>query len=92
MRRLLVLGVVIVAAVIPTIVLAQTSETAAQLQGRWVVTSGEHGGKPMDSIKGGVMTITGNAFEIRTASGNMLKGTLRLDESTRVVSHAGSGR
>jgi uncharacterized protein (TIGR03067 family) len=28
------------------------------------------------------MNITGSAFEIRTASGNMLKGTLRLDAST----------
>lgn len=56
--------------------------TSAPLQGRWVVTAGEHGGKPMDAIKGGVMTIAGNAFEIRTASGNVLKGTLRLDAST----------
>ena len=43
---------------------------------------GEHGGKPMDSIKGGVMTVVGEGFEIRTASGNILKGTLRLDVST----------
>ena len=27
------------------------------------------------------MTIAGDAFEVRTASGNMLKGTLRLDPS-----------
>ena len=51
------------------------------LQGRWVVTGGEHDGKPMDRIKGGVMTIGGDAFEIRTASGNLLKGMLRLDAS-----------
>jgi uncharacterized protein (TIGR03067 family) len=55
----------------------------APLQGRWVVTGGEHNGKPMDSIKGGVMTIAGSAFEVRTASGNMLKGTLRVNNSTR---------
>lgn len=36
----------------------------------------------MDSIKGGVMSVAGEAFEIRTASGNILKGTLRLDVST----------
>ena len=29
------------------------------------------------------MTITGDAFEVRTASGNMLKGTLRLDASKK---------
>jgi uncharacterized protein (TIGR03067 family) len=32
-------------------------------------------------VKGGVMTVTGDAFEIRTASGNLLRGTLRLDPS-----------
>ena len=53
------------------------------LQGRWVVTGGEHNGKPMDSLKGGVMTITGSNFEIRTASGNMLRGSLRADASKR---------
>jgi uncharacterized protein (TIGR03067 family) len=37
----------------------------------------------MDSIKGGVLTVAGNAFEVRTASGNMLKGTLRVDSSKR---------
>lgn len=36
----------------------------------------------MDSLKGGVMTVVGEGFEIRTASGNILKGTLRLDVST----------
>ena len=53
----------------------------APLQGRWVVTAGEHNGKPLDAIKGGVMTITGDSFEVRTASGNILKGTLKLDPS-----------
>jgi len=48
------------------------------LQGRWVVTGGEHEGKPLDAIKGGIMTISGSAFEIRTASGNLLRGTLTL--------------
>jgi uncharacterized protein (TIGR03067 family) len=64
----------------PAAGLAQDS-ASAPLQGRWVVVGAEHGGKPMDSIKGGVMTIAGGVFEIRTASGNMLKGTLRLDAS-----------
>ena len=48
-----------------------------------MVTGGEHNGRPMDSIKGGVMTIAGSSFEIRTASGTLLKGTLRLDASKR---------
>jgi hypothetical protein len=37
----------------------------------------------MDAIKGGVMTVTRDAFEIRTSSGNMIKGTLRLNASVR---------
>jgi uncharacterized protein (TIGR03067 family) len=53
----------------------------AALQGRWVVTSAEHDGKPFDAIKGGVMTIADDAFEVRTASGTMLKGRIRLDAS-----------
>ena len=66
------------------------------LQGRWVVTGCEHNGKPLDSLKGGVMTIAGTAFEVRTASGNMLKGTLRVDTSKRPFEmdllHADGGR
>ena len=58
-------------------------DAAAPLQGRWVVTGAEHNGKPMNSITGGVMIIAGTGFEIRNASGNVLKGTLRLDLSTR---------
>jgi uncharacterized protein (TIGR03067 family) len=58
-------------------------DAAAPLQGRWVVTGGEHNAKPMNTLNGGVMTIAGTAFEIRTASGNMLKGTLRLDTSKK---------
>jgi uncharacterized protein (TIGR03067 family) len=61
---------------------AQASSTLAPLQGRWVVSAAEHNGKPFDAIKGGVMTIASDGFEIRTASGNMLKGTLKLDPST----------
>ena len=59
----------------------QTPAALASLQGRWVVTGAEHDGKPFDAIKGGVMTIAGDGFEIRTASGNMLKGTLKPDPS-----------
>ena len=60
---------------------AQAPDRAEGLQGRWVVLGGEHDGKPMDGIKGGIIVIAGTTFEIRTASGNMLKGTLRLDAS-----------
>ena len=58
-------------------------DAAAMLQGRWVVVDGEHNGKPMKGLNGGVMTVTGTAFEIRTASGNMLKGTLKLDATQK---------
>jgi uncharacterized protein (TIGR03067 family) len=80
MRALRLVAVFMLLAV--TVALAQTADGALKaLQGRWVVIGGEHNGKPMDAIKNGVMTITGNAFEIRTASGNALKGTLRVDSS-----------
>jgi uncharacterized protein (TIGR03067 family) len=73
-----------VACVITLFVAAlHSQEDVAPLQGRWLVTAGEHNGKPMNSIVGGVMTITRNGFEIRTASGNVLKGMLRLDTSRR---------
>jgi uncharacterized protein (TIGR03067 family) len=78
------LSAVVLFALLASAAAAQTTDPAlASLQGRWVVTGGEHDGKPMDSIKGGVMTITGGAFEVRTASGNLLKGTLRVDPSKR---------
>jgi uncharacterized protein (TIGR03067 family) len=58
-------------------------DAAAALQGRWVVTGAEHDGKPMPGLNGGVMTITSDAFEIRTASGTVLKGRLRLDDTVQ---------
>ena len=58
-------------------------DASTPLQGRWVVVDGEHNAKPMKGLNGGVMTVTGTAFEIRTASGNMLKGTLKLDASKK---------
>ena len=63
--------------------LARQADALALLQGRWVVTADEHNGEPMDSLNGGVMTVDDAAFEIRTASGNMLMGTLRGDASMR---------
>ena len=53
------------------------------LQGRWVVTAGEHNGLPMDGLNGGVMTVDGNSVDIETASGNVLTGTLEADLSMR---------
>jgi uncharacterized protein (TIGR03067 family) len=81
MRRLLTSGVALAVAL--SVVAAYAQDAAAPLQGRWVVTGGEHNAKPMNTLNGGVMTITGTAFEIRTVSGNMLKGTLRLDASKK---------
>ncbi len=62
-------------------VLAQ--DGLAPLQGRWVVRSAEHKGQPFDVITGGVLTITGAEFEIRTASGTLLRGTLRVGSASR---------
>jgi uncharacterized protein (TIGR03067 family) len=79
MLRLLTVCVVVLLAASSWHLLAQ--DASAPLQGRWVVSGAEHNGKPMTGLNGGVMTIAGRAFEIRTASGNMLKGTLRLDST-----------
>ena len=79
-RTLAVVNVFVVA--IGVLVL-QAQDAASPLQGRWVVTGAEHNGKPMTTLNGGVMTVKGTAFEIRTSSGNMLKGTLRLDTSKK---------
>jgi uncharacterized protein (TIGR03067 family) len=81
MRRLFIPCLALALALFALTVYAQ--DAAAALQGRWVVTGGEHNARPMNTLNGGVMTITGTAFEIRTASGNMLKGTLRLDASKK---------
>ena len=61
----------------------RAQDASAPLQGRWVVVDGEHNGKPMKTLNGGVMTVTGTAFEIRTAAGNVLRGTLRLDAAKK---------
>ena len=60
---------------------AQAADSA--LQGNWTVIAAQHGGKPMDGLKGGTMTVTNNRFEIHTASGNTLKGRLQLDTSKK---------
>ena len=76
MRR--VVGI-LASLVVVSVLALHAQDAAAALQGRWVVTGAEHNGKPMNGLNGGVMTVTGTAFEIRTASGNVLKGTLRRD-------------
>lgn len=78
MRRLLSVAVLLLV----SFIVVRAQDAAPALQGRWVVTGAEHNGKPMNGLNGGVMTVTGSAFEIRTASGNILKGTLRTDGST----------
>jgi uncharacterized protein (TIGR03067 family) len=81
MRRLVEFCLAVTLAFASATALAQ--DATAPLQGRWVVVDGEHNGKPMKGLNGGVMTVTGSAWEIRTASGNMLKGTLKLDASKK---------
>jgi uncharacterized protein (TIGR03067 family) len=63
-------------------VLAQPVTDPA-LQGSWVVIGAQHGGKPMDGLNGGTMTVTGDRFEIHTAAGNLLKGTLEVDTKAK---------
>lgn len=81
MRRVLLICLVFTLTFVADRVLGQ--DPATPLQGRWVVVDGEHNGKPMKGLNGGVMTVTGSAFEIRTASGNILKGTLKLDATKK---------
>jgi uncharacterized protein (TIGR03067 family) len=60
---------------------AQAQETDAALQGSWTVIAGEHGGRPMDSMNGGIMEVKGDRFRISTSSGTLLEGQLILDSS-----------
>lgn len=66
-----------------TALLGQASDTEAwsKLQGAWTVTAGEQNGRANDGIKGGVLTITEHAFQLRTATGGQFKGQLRIDVS-----------
>ena len=54
----------------------------AKLQGSWTVTAAEQNGKPLDVIKGGVLTIADRNFALKTAAGNEFKGELRLNPTT----------
>ena len=42
---------------------AQTSDPA--LQGKWTVIGAQHGGKPMDGLTGGIMTVANDRFDLR---------------------------
>jgi len=65
--------------VIHGMLIAQTSSLATALQGSWTVVAAQHEGKPMEGLNGGVLTVTGERFEIHTAGGSELKGKLRWD-------------
>lgn len=55
----------------------------AQLTGTWVVTAAEISGKPFDLIVGGHIIFMSDRFDLHTASGNHLQGTLRVDTLAR---------
>lgn len=71
-------GIVTVLMLLTVLLLGQSVNDPA-LQGSWTVIGAQHGGKPMDGLSGGTMTVTGDRFEIHTASGNLLKGSLQID-------------
>ena len=79
MRRYVVCLAVLCLSV--TVMQAQdrNAEELNRLQGAWTVTAAEQNGRPFDAIKGGVLTIAERNFTLRTASGNELKGELRVD-------------
>jgi uncharacterized protein (TIGR03067 family) len=58
------------------------ADEAQKLQGVWTVTAAEQRGRPLDVIKGGVLTIAEHAFLLKTAAGNEFKGELRINSST----------
>ena len=80
--------VVLCVALLGLEVAARPQSGMEPLQGSWVVMAGEHNGIAMDSLNGGVMTIDGAGFEIRTASGNVLAGTLAVDASVNDLGQA----
>lgn len=79
-RRLF--GIVTVLMLLAVLLLGQSVNDPA-LQGTWTVIGAQHGGKPMDGLSGGTMTVTGDRFEIHTASGNLLKGSLQIDTKAK---------
>jgi cytochrome c peroxidase len=50
----------------------------ARLQGRWVVTAAELQQQPFPAVVGGILTIASESFVIRTAGGNVVRGTLQV--------------
>lgn len=62
---------------------AAADAEATALQGTWVVTAAEQGGKPFDAIKGGKLKIEGSAFDLVTAKGTHLTGTLSVNPATQ---------
>jgi hypothetical protein len=52
-----------------------------RLQGVWTVTAAAQRGRPLDAIKGGILTIADRAFAPKTAAGNEFKGDLRVNSA-----------
>ena len=57
----------------------QAEEELRRIQGVWAVTAGEQRGRPLDAIKGGVLSIAERSFALKTAAGNEFKGDLRVN-------------
>jgi uncharacterized protein (TIGR03067 family) len=86
LSTLFALAVMVGAAAVPAVAQQASAPQAvaapaatAPLQGVWVVTAAEMGGKPFDAIVGGRLTIEGLRFSLVTASGNKLDGVISLD-------------
>ncbi len=82
--RRCVIPVAILISSLSVLVWAQdrVAEEFAKLQGSWTVTAAEQNGKPLDVIKGGVLTVSDRQFALKTAAGNEFKGELRLNPAT----------
>jgi uncharacterized protein (TIGR03067 family) len=83
MRRPLALAVFALALVAPAAGAQDPAAALKALQGRWIITSAQGQGKAVEGLRGGVILILGQTFEIRPATGMPMKGTLKLDVTKR---------
>src|SRR5262245_35246623 len=64
-----------------TVAQEPAADELRKLQGVWTVTAAEQRGRPLDVIKGGILTVADRAFALKTAAGNEFKGDIRINPS-----------
>lgn len=56
-----------------------TPPSTRSIAGSWMVTDAEHEGRPLNSVVGGTLTISGEEFKIRTVGGSELRGRIQVN-------------